>query len=92
MHAQLTKMDLLLKARGWDQSKFCQIRGKESSKPQKSAADMLAYYPVSAQAARPPVGLMILLITLSTLLELSVAGDGFISFFSLNDANQFKEK
>lgn len=29
-HAELTKMDLLLKERGWDQSKFCQIWGKES--------------------------------------------------------------
>lgn len=76
-------MDLLLKERGWDQSKFCQIRGKDSSKP---------YYPVSTQAARPAVGLMFLLITLSTLLGFSVAGDGFIPFFPLNDANPFKEK
>lgn len=27
---ELTKMDLLLKERGWDQSKFCQIWGEES--------------------------------------------------------------
>lgn len=29
-HAELTTMDLLLKERGWDQSKVCQTRGREA--------------------------------------------------------------
>lgn len=29
-HAELTTMDLLLKERGWDRSKFCQTWGKGS--------------------------------------------------------------
>lgn len=32
IHAELTTMDLLLKERGLDQSKFCQTRGREESR------------------------------------------------------------